>query len=542
MRAARSAGRSIGMWPWRRNRNSASWAFRSKVQGSELRKCGRTSAFTDNDSRSSFVYVIEVNKIKLTANSTIYCTGCNERFAYVAGDVMCPRCGVELEFRGPNPFGETLLTRSSGTGSTGPKSGPSPDPTEVDQLIGRDLHVYHCQSVLGAGGMGRVYLAHHKDLQRQCALKILSPEHAGGDSEFLARFLQEGRAAAALIHPNIVTTHAIGIAEGYHFLEMEFVPGRSLQNLLDDEGPQTPTFSTAITARIADGLAAAHRSGIVHRDLKLDNVLMTHRGVPKIADFGLAKRIAANGQRDSTDHWLCGTPNFMAPELFQGSPATTGSDVYALGVCYFLLLTGGVPFVGGSLDALRRAITEDPLPKVRELTEGVTLEMAECLSLLLAKSPLNRPRDAIEASQLLYAVLGQVRDVESLLKEAFQDTEGILWTRSNDRYELDMSLPDGRRQTLFVESSPHSASERLLLIYSLCCDARPEYYEDALRLNSEMLHGALAIREVDGTPTFVVIDTYPRATVDPEEIRRSVLEVAFQADAVENRLTGLDHH
>ncbi len=146
------------------------------------------------------------------------------------------------------------------------------------------------------------------------------------------------------------------------------------------------------------------------------------------------------------------------------------------------------------------------------------------------------------AKQLLHAILGQVRDVESLLSEAFSEHDNVVWTRTGKRYELVLTLPDGRRQTVFVEPSDHSVTERLLLIYSLCCNAQPEYYEHVLRLNSEVSHGGLAIRDIDGEAKFVMVDTYPRATVDVEEIRSSVLEIAFWADSVEKLLTGLDRH
>lgn len=475
------------------------------------------------------------------AGPVLYCAGCNERFRTTSGRSECPRCGVAIVVAEADELAETLLIKSFHAADTKDQPEGRAGSGELDDLVGSDLHVYRLESLLGCGGMGRVYLAYHHDLHRHCAVKILSRRQTADDAEFTERFLQEGRAAAALVHPHIVTTHAIGIDRGYHFLEMEFVPGRSLQQRVDDEGRLTPIRATALAARIAEGLAAAHREGIIHRDLKLDNVLLTHQGVPKIADFGLAKRVA-RGARELSEEWLCGTPNYMAPELFQGAPAGPASDVYALGVCYFVLLTGRLPFVGGSLNALQSAVINDPLPNLRREFPDVSLEMAECLSLLLAKAPANRPRDGIEAAQLLYAVLGQVRDIESMLAEAFHGDPNVRWTRTGNRYRLEMVLPDARRQTLFVEPSGQSASQRLLMIYSLCCDAKPEYYEEALRLNSEMPHGGLAIRDIDGGPKFIVVDTYPRATVDTEEIRRSVLEIAFRADAVEKLLTGLDHH
>ena len=152
-------------------------------------------------------------------------------------------------------------------------------------------------------------------------------------------------------------------------------------------------------------------------------------------------------------------------------------------------------------------MTTEPHPNVRDLVENVPLEMAECLSLLMAKSASNRPRDGIEAAQLLQAVAGQIRDIESLLTEAFPNRSDVVWRREGKRYRLDLLLPDGRRQVLFVETSDHSTAERLLLIYSVCCEAESEYYEDALRLNAEMSHGGLSIRDIDGRQCFVMVDS-----------------------------------
>ncbi len=483
------------------------------------------------------------------SEGTLYCAGCNERFFAVKTPGQCPRCGAALSsVTTSGNLAETVMLIDSTCGSDAAPvhvSQPSTrrsalDAAGEDPIVGKELHVYFCESLLGCGGMGRVYLARHTHLHRKCALKVLAPRVSSNDQDFIQRFLQEGRATAALVHPNIVTIHAIGEADGHHFLEMEFIRGKTLQQLVDGEGHLSPVRASSLATQVAQGLAAAHREGIVHRDLKLDNVLLTEQGIPKLADFGLAKRVRSAGKKDG--EVLAGTPNYMAPELFHGQPATTASDVYALGVCYFVLLTGKLPFVGSSLNDLIQKVSDDPLPNVRHDFPDIPLEMSECLGLMLSKSPANRPQSGIEAAQLLHAIWGQVRDMESLLKEAFEDYGGISWKRQGNRYHILMEFPDGRNQTVFMENSEHGAAERLLMIFSLCCDARPEYYEDALRLNAVMAHGGLAIRTVDGRDMFCVIDTFPRASVDGLDVRRSVLEVGYRADSVEKLLTGQDVH
>jgi len=464
----------------------------------------------------------------------------------------CPHCGYELRNPRPAPLGDTQYLHETDppennlpsavtaadfgeppvVAGSAPGSGP-------DALVGRDFHVYQIESVLGQGGMGRVYLARHRDLHRRCALKILLPELVERHRNYIERFMNEGRAAAALSHPNIITVHAVGQQQSTYFLEMEFVPGRSLGRMLHDEQRLNPLKATLLAARIADGLAEAHRLGIVHRDLKPDNVLLTLQGIPKLADFGLAKVVRA-GLMNASGEPLCGTPHFMAPELYNGAPASPATDVYALGVTYFLMLAGRVPFGGHTLTSVMGEVLNTPLPNIRRIVPDVSLEMAECLALLMDRNPANRPADGVRAAQLLQSILGHSRDVDSLLDEAFRDDPEVRMQHQGRRHKLEIRFPNGRQQTVHVEASDHAAADRLLIITSICCPASPAFYDQALRINADMPHGSIAVADVDGVPNFIVHDTYPRATVDAEEIRKSVKEVAARADGIERLLTGGD--
>lgn len=411
----------------------------------------------------------------------------------------------------------------------------------ADGLIGRKLHIYQCVSLVGAGAMGRVYLALHDDLQRHCALKILSPRRGVCHPDYIARFQREGQAAAALIHPNIVTLHAVGHMDGTHFLEMEFVSGRTLQEVIREEGPLPADRALRLTTMVADGLAAAHRAGIVHRDVKPGNVMVTSNGIAKIGDFGLAVRRLPT-ETDSSDESICGTPNYMAPELFRGEDASPASDVYALGLCLFQMLTGRLPWRDVSFAELIRHGRTESVPNVRELRPELSLEVANCVSQLTSAIPSQRPTDAVAASRLLHAVLGQEQDLESLLIEAFANDPAVSWVRQGENYRVTRQLPEGRQQRVMLEPTPHTIHDRVLLLYSICCPADPSYYEQALLQNAVVMHGSLAIREINGQKMFVVINAYPRSTVAPEEIRRSVLEIAVQADQVEQLLTGVDQN
>ncbi|HLQ43405.1 MAG TPA: serine/threonine-protein kinase, partial [Planctomycetaceae bacterium] len=237
----------------------------------------------------------------------------------------------------------------------------------ADLLSGKTLGVYRCDAKLGRGAMGVVYLAMHQQLERRCALKVLSPKHVEADADYVSRFRQEAVAVANLHHPHVVMAYAVGEHEGLHFLEMEFVSGKSLQKVLDARQRLEPADALRVTAQIADGLAAAHRAGLVHRDVKPENVLMTKEplglGRAKIGDFGLAKRVRGRGEK--VFDALVGTPHYMAPELFAGAAASPTTDVYALGVCLYRMLTGRLPYATKTVRQLITQVRSQPFPDVR---------------------------------------------------------------------------------------------------------------------------------------------------------------------------------
>ena len=177
---------------------------------------------------------------------------------------------------------------------------------------------------------------------------------------------------------------------------------------------------------------------------------------------------------------------------------------------------------------------------LRRINPDIPLDVAECVGLMLSSNPKTRPRDGMAASQLLQAVLGSTRDLDTLAYEAFNGLPSVKYDNVDGIIEVTLKVPVDRTQKVFVANSDHRAGDRLLNIYSVCCAAEPDFYEDALRLNSIVLHGGIAIRDINGVPSFVMVDTFPRATVTAEEIRRSVQEIGTRADAIEEMLTGRD--
>lgn len=237
-----------------------------------------------------------------------------------------------------------------------------------DALIGRTLDGrYRIDELVARGGMATVYRATDTRLDRVVAVKVLSSKLVT-DPGFVQRFLHEAKATAALTHPNVVAVHDQGVADGYPFLVMEYVPGRTIRDVLRENGPFTPAHALEIMKSVLAGLVAAHGAGFVHRDIKPENVLITSNGHVKVTDFGLARVIDDTPVSDSTGHVLLGTMAYLSPEQVQQHALDERSDVYSAGILLFEMLTGRVPFTGTSpLDVAYQHVNQDvPAPSSYE--------------------------------------------------------------------------------------------------------------------------------------------------------------------------------
>src|SRR6478672_4217612 len=242
---------------------------------------------------------------------------------------------------------------------------------------------YQLEKRLGQGGMGVVFKARHIFLKTQHAIKILLPDLVGNDPNLVTRFRQEALAAAAIRHQNIIAVTDFGVVRGtMPFLVMEFVQGRSLQDIMAEEGAMSPLRAFELMQPICSGIAAAHRQGIVHRDLKPLNVMIcddmpTAEGV-KILDFGLAK--IKSGELlgsfiAAQTTGLMGSPFYMAPEQWSDDPPDSRADIYSLGVMLFQMLTGDVPFKGSSIPAIMKKHISDPAPSFSEIGARISPEI-----------------------------------------------------------------------------------------------------------------------------------------------------------------------
>jgi len=276
---------------------------------------------------------------------------------------------------------------------------------------GAHLGPFEVLGPLGAGGMGEVYRARDGRLGREVALKVL-PEHLTSDPEALARFEQEARSVAALSHPNIRVLHDVGREGDVHFAVMELLDGESLRSRLE-RGPLAPRKTAEIGAAIARGLAAAHDKGIVHRDVKAENVFLTKDGLVKVLDFGLARRVAppfgggsAPEAAATQPGFAVGTPATMAPEQVSGDPVDARSDLFALGCVLYELVTGVSPFLRDSARTSMLAVLSEEPPDVRGLRPEVPADLARIVHRCLEKGPAERFQSARDLAFALDSAAG----------------------------------------------------------------------------------------------------------------------------------------
>ena len=274
-------------------------------------------------------------------------------------------------------------------------------------MIGQTVGHYRIESQLGAGGMGVVYLAHDLTLERRVAVKVLG-ERLLSEPTARERFLREAKTASALNHPHVCTVHEVGEDNGQAYIVMEYVEGRPLSEAL--AGGLLPDAVVRYGIQIADALAHAHDRGIVHRDLKTHNVIVTPEGRAKVLDFGLAKRLPTEELTEqptrSADSLteagqIVGTLHYLSPEVLRGRAADMRTDVWALGVLLYELATGDRPFQGQTKFEVTSAILEQP---PRPLPESVPAGLRSVIERCLAKEPGERYQRGSEVRAVLEAV------------------------------------------------------------------------------------------------------------------------------------------
>lgn len=278
--------------------------------------------------------------VPMTAdNKTVVCPQCGIQRPSENLNEPCPGCLLKMATEGKDPAVEHLDAPTLPSSFSGQRFTP-PTPEALDRMF-PNLEI---QAMIGCGGMGAVYRARQPDLDRTVAVKIL-PQVTENAEVYEQRFIREARALAKLNHPNIVTVFDFGKIQGLYYFVMEYVDGVTLRDAISG-GKLTAKDALAIVSQLCDSLQFAHEEGIVHRDIKPDNILIDQRGRVKVADFGLAKLVGQDsaGENLTGTQQVMGTMRYMAPEQMAGTKHVDHrADIYSLGVVFYELLTGELP-------------------------------------------------------------------------------------------------------------------------------------------------------------------------------------------------------
>lgn len=277
---------------------------------------------------------------------------------------------------------------------------------------------YEVLSYIGGGGMSRVYLAHDIILGRDVAIKVLNYDFSN-EEELRRRFRREALSATSLTHPNIVDIFDVGEDENIHYLVMEYIEGKTLKEFIAEKGPLTPEEALPIMQQLVSAISNAHDNGIIHRDIKPQNVLMDRDGNVKITDFGIA--MALSSTMHTKTNSVLGTVHYLSPEQARGSLITKKSDIYSLGIVFYELLTGELPFTGESAVSIVLKHLQEETPSVRDLFPSIPQSVENVILKATAKDTYARYKSADEMQEDLATVLSPERANEEKFALPFDD-------------------------------------------------------------------------------------------------------------------------
>ena len=279
---------------------------------------------------------------------------------------------------------------------------------------------YEIVRSIGEGGMANVYLGYDTILDRNVAIKVLRGD-ISNDEKFVRRFQREALSASSLSHPNIVEMYDVGEDDGIYYIVMEYVEGQTLKQLLKRRGNLTLSETIDIMLQLTDGMAHAHDSYIVHRDLKPQNIMIQDDGQIKITDFGIA--MALNSTQLTQTNSVMGSVHYLPPEQANGKGSTIKSDIYSMGIIFYELLTGSLPFKGENAVEIALKQMKEPLPSLREDNPSIPMSVENVILKATAKNPKNRYSDSRAMHDDLLTVLDDSRLSEERYKYPYSETE-----------------------------------------------------------------------------------------------------------------------
>src|SRR3989442_1490972 len=332
------------------------------------------------------------------------------------------------------------MTATAGAAPAEPPRSARPSPPR-DALRPGTLFAnrYEVKEVLGMGGMGVVYRAFDRELREPVAIKALRPEALVGSGVALERFKQEIRLARKITHRNVVRTYDLGEVNGMYYLTMEYVEGTSLKQLIGTRGPLPVSVTLTIGKQLCRALEVAHEEGVIHRDIKPQNMVVEPSGVLKVMDFGIAR--LANRSKDeglTKDGMSIGTPDYMSPEHLSGKELDARSDLYSAGVVLFECLTRRLPFDAETTFALIAKHLEEEPPDPRTVNPDVPEALAQVILKTMAKEPADRYQTAVQMHDALAAIdETRVRDHHAVRHRS---------ARSTTRRPLTAAIPSGGRR------------------------------------------------------------------------------------------------
>src|SRR5437016_3878610 len=311
--------------------------------------------------------------------------------------MYCSRCGTQNE--NASKFCRSCGMDLTATTPVGAVRDPQQEVTDLELVREQLKEEYEIIEELGRGGMAIVFKARERQLERDVAIKVL-PFSLSFDKEFVERFQREARTSAKLEHPNIIPIYRVGKSGRVIFFVMKFLRGKPLSSVLAARGTLAPAEIRQVLAQVARALAYAHRSGIVHRDIKPDNIMFDEHGLAMVTDFGIAK--AATGGKLTGTGMSIGTPHYMSPEQARAQPLDGRSDLYSLGVVAYQCLAGSVPFDGEDSFAIghKHLLEELPTPPLETYDQRTVFELVRKM---MAKSPDERFQSADDLVQALEA-------------------------------------------------------------------------------------------------------------------------------------------